>query len=224
MNLDDALAEVRKLIREKNEGKMADEIAVLELELELKRENLELRQKLAAMIDYTSMQEQLAKTTLENETYNLKEMHKAFRDRVIEVVARGESGGWIYTLSRRPRNTGPENNEFFFEYDSAAMIWWLYNGNPDGSLYYRDIPDELESFRNSFPSVREANKRDFENASEGEDEKVELEQEEPVCMDEAGVPTKFIRKCRLCGEEGRNSQTHKDEPIEVNGRLTYHWI
>ena len=47
---------------------------------------------------------------------------------------------------------------------------------------------------------------------------------EPVCMDEAGVPTTFTRMCSICGEEGRNSRTHKEDPIEVNGRLTYHWI
>lgn len=218
MNLDDALAEVRKLIREKKEGKMADEIAVLELELELKRENLELRQKLAAMIDYTLMQEKLAASKLETETYNLEQKHQDFRTRVESMIFRGAETWWTYTLSRRRTNTGEKDEEFTFEYNPMEMMTWLDKGNPNGSWRAQDIPDELEGFRESFKIVREAKKADVE------DEEVEEEQEEPVCMDEAGVPTKFIRKCRLCGEEGRNSQTHKDEPIEVNGRLTYHWI
>lgn len=58
------------------------------------------------------------------------------------------------------------------------------------------------------------------NLEESDDES----DDEPMCMDEAGVPTQFIRRCSICGEEGRNSQTHKEEAIEVNGRLTHHWI
>ena len=37
-----------------------------------------------------------------------------------------------------------------------------------------------------------------------------------------------LPRCSICGEEGVNSRTHKEEPIEVHGlryaeRLTYHW-
>ena len=198
---------------------MADEIAVLELELELKRENLELRQKLAAMIDYTLMQENLAASKLETETYNLKQEHRDFRSRVESMIFRGAETWWTYTLSRRRTKTGEKDEEFTFEYNPMEMMIWLDKGNPNGSWEAKDIPDELEGFRESFKIVRDAKKADLV-----EDEEVEEEQREPVCMDEAGVPTTFTRKCGICGEEGRNARTHKEEPITVDGRMTHHWI
>lgn len=42
----------------------------------------------------------------------------------------------------------------------------------------------------------------------------------PTCMDAAGVPTRFIRKCSICGETGRNARTHQEEMRDG----TYHWI
>lgn len=42
----------------------------------------------------------------------------------------------------------------------------------------------------------------------------------PTCMDAAGVPTRFIRKCSKCGETGRNARTHKEEMRDG----TYHWV
>ena len=41
-----------------------------------------------------------------------------------------------------------------------------------------------------------------------------------VCMDEAGVPTTFKRRCSICNEIGRNARTHQDEIR--NG--THHWV
>ena len=42
----------------------------------------------------------------------------------------------------------------------------------------------------------------------------------PTCMDAAGVPTRFIRKCSICGETGRNARTHQEEMRDG----TYHWV
>ena len=42
----------------------------------------------------------------------------------------------------------------------------------------------------------------------------------PVCMDAAGVPTSFKRRCGICGELGRYRSSHKDEMRDG----TYHWI
>ena len=42
----------------------------------------------------------------------------------------------------------------------------------------------------------------------------------PVCMDAAGVPTSFKRRCGICGELGRYRASHKDEMRDG----TYHWI
>lgn len=41
-----------------------------------------------------------------------------------------------------------------------------------------------------------------------------------VCMDEAGVPTTFKRRCGICGELGRYRSSHRDEMR--NG--TFHWV
>lgn len=43
---------------------------------------------------------------------------------------------------------------------------------------------------------------------------------EAVCMDEAGVPTTFKRRCSICGENGRNARTHQDELRDG----THHWV
>lgn len=43
---------------------------------------------------------------------------------------------------------------------------------------------------------------------------------EPVCMDEAGVPTRFKLRCSVCGELGRNTRTHQDEMRDG----THHWV
>ena len=42
----------------------------------------------------------------------------------------------------------------------------------------------------------------------------------PICMDEAGAPTKFKNKCSICGETGRNSRSHRDTMRDG----TYHWV
>ena len=45
-----------------------------------------------------------------------------------------------------------------------------------------------------------------------------------ACMDDLGIPTKFIRTCSKCGESGRNSRTCQYPNIggsEENP--TYHW-
>jgi cytochrome c5 len=41
-----------------------------------------------------------------------------------------------------------------------------------------------------------------------------------VCMDSAGVPTTFKRRCGICGEAGRYRSTHKDEMRDG----THHWV
>ena len=38
-------------------------------------------------------------------------------------------------------------------------------------------------------------------------------------LDDQGVPSKFINRCSICGELGRNARTHQD--TLVNG--SYHW-
>lgn len=38
-------------------------------------------------------------------------------------------------------------------------------------------------------------------------------------LDDQGVPSKFINRCSICGELGRNARTHQD--TMVNG--SYHW-
>lgn len=43
---------------------------------------------------------------------------------------------------------------------------------------------------------------------------------EPVCMDEAGMPSKFKLRCTICGELGRNARTHQDEMRDG----THHWV
>jgi hypothetical protein len=43
---------------------------------------------------------------------------------------------------------------------------------------------------------------------------------EPMCMDAAGVPTTFKRRCSICGENGRNARTHQDEMRDG----THHWV
>lgn len=43
---------------------------------------------------------------------------------------------------------------------------------------------------------------------------------EALCMDEAGLPTKFKLRCSICGELGRNTRTHQDEMRDG----TYHWV
>jgi len=43
---------------------------------------------------------------------------------------------------------------------------------------------------------------------------------ESVCMDAAGVPTTFKRRCGICGEAGRYRSTHQDEMRDG----TYHWV
>jgi len=43
---------------------------------------------------------------------------------------------------------------------------------------------------------------------------------EPVCMDEAGVPTRFKLRCSICNELGRNARSHKDEMRDG----THHWV
>jgi len=43
---------------------------------------------------------------------------------------------------------------------------------------------------------------------------------EPVCMDEAGMPSKFKLRCTICGELGRNARTHQDEMRDS----THHWV
>ena len=47
-----------------------------------------------------------------------------------------------------------------------------------------------------------------------------LGQTEAVCMDTAGVPTTFKRRCGICGELGRYRSSHQEEMR--NG--TYHWV
>lgn len=42
----------------------------------------------------------------------------------------------------------------------------------------------------------------------------------PVCMDEAGVPTSFKRRCGICGELGRYRSSHKEEMKDG----THHWV
>jgi len=43
---------------------------------------------------------------------------------------------------------------------------------------------------------------------------------EAVCMDEAGVPTTFKRRCSICNEIGRNARSHQDEMRDG----THHWV
>lgn len=38
-------------------------------------------------------------------------------------------------------------------------------------------------------------------------------------MDDQGAPSKFINRCSICGELGRNARTHQE--TMVNG--SYHW-
>ena len=40
------------------------------------------------------------------------------------------------------------------------------------------------------------------------------------CMDAAGVPTTFKRRCSICGEAGRYASTNKDEMRDG----THHWV
>lgn len=42
----------------------------------------------------------------------------------------------------------------------------------------------------------------------------------PICMDEAGAPTKFKNRCSICGETGRNSRSHRNTMRDG----TYHWV
>ena len=42
----------------------------------------------------------------------------------------------------------------------------------------------------------------------------------PVCMDAAGMPTSFKRRCGVCGELGRYRSSHRDEMKDG----TYHWV
>lgn len=42
----------------------------------------------------------------------------------------------------------------------------------------------------------------------------------PLCMDAAGVPTTFKRRCGICGEAGRYRSTHQDEMRDG----THHWV
>tara|TARA_B100001287_G_scaffold276629_1_gene288317 strand:- start:7995 stop:8339 length:345 start_codon:yes stop_codon:yes gene_type:complete len=53
-----------------------------------------------------------------------------------------------------------------------------------------------------------------------QEELVEVIEERPTCMDEAGMPTKFKNRCSICGEIGRNARSHRD--TMRNG--TYHWV
>ena len=42
----------------------------------------------------------------------------------------------------------------------------------------------------------------------------------PQCMDAAGLPTSFKRRCGICGELGRYRSSHRDEMRDG----TYHWV
>jgi len=43
---------------------------------------------------------------------------------------------------------------------------------------------------------------------------------EPRCMDAAGLPTSFKRRCGICGELGRYRSSHRDEMKDG----TFHWV
>lgn len=48
----------------------------------------------------------------------------------------------------------------------------------------------------------------------------EIRSLEAVCMDAAGVPTSFKRRCGICGELGRYRSSHKEEMKDG----THHWV
>lgn len=48
----------------------------------------------------------------------------------------------------------------------------------------------------------------------------EIRSLEAVCMDAAGVPTSFKRRCGICGELGRYRSSHKEEMRDG----THHWV
>jgi len=51
-------------------------------------------------------------------------------------------------------------------------------------------------------------------------ESIDHKTTKPQCMDAAGKPTSFKRRCGICGELGRYRSSHRDEMKDG----TYHWV
>lgn len=212
-----------ELFADRNSGKMVSEIATMEKELEMLREIISLRKTVHGLVETLSEVQKKAKNDLEAAERLSNERYSRTMDRVRSVLNRDE---WINERYGLVRFFG-DGVKYAFTFDGAKMMEWIRDWT--GSESFADIPDSLEEFRDSFydqirdvrtlDAITEITKDNLEWAS-----RLVVDEKEPVCMDEAGVPTTFTRKCGICGEEGRNSRTHKEDPIEVNGRLTHHWI
>jgi hypothetical protein len=218
-----------ELFADRNSGKMVSEIATKEKELEMLREIISLRKTVHGLVESLSEVQKKAKDDLEAAESLGREKYERTMDRVCSVLYRDYSliGHENYALVRMNRDG---RIEYGFTFDGHHLWNWIRDW--EGSERYEDIPDELEGFRNSFFEELRADETMRAIVLGDEAEPVCMDEAgvptgdeaEPVCMDEAGVPTTFTRMCSICGEEGRNSRTHKEDPIEVNGRLTYHWI
>lgn len=245
MKENDAISIV-ELYADRNSGKMVSEIATKEKELEMLREIISLRKTVYGLVESLSEVQKKAKADLEIEKYNSEERHRETISRLGCVLWRDQGNKEDYMLARITE----EGIEYAFTFDGYEMMEWISDWK--GSTHIDDIPDELEGFRASFiSSLRDGETERAISATrpwleekqntdtvlddmlihiESDQEYMERvvnkmdEEKEPVCMDEAGIPTTFTRKCNLCGEEGRNSRTHKEEPISVDGRMTHHWI
>jgi len=235
MNDETNAISIGKLIEEMNSGKMASDIATLKNELKLKEEIISLRKTINGLVESLIDVQEKAKADLQNEKNLSDTRYRETINRVQSVLFRDQGIREEYVLVRVKRYDG--GIDYAFRFDGHEIMNWIMDWK--GSTQIEDIPDELEGFKASYLQDLRDEETDSamtktasywteavnrEMICTQADEKVEMEQKEPVCMDEAGVPTTFERKCGICGEEGRNSRTHKEEPIEVNGRLTHHWI
>lgn len=219
-----------ELFADRNSGKMVSEIATKEKELEMLREIISLRKTVYGLVESLAETQKKAKADLEHEKRLSDERHQAIMDRVRGVLHRDQGLNEKYMLGRITDN----GLEFGFTFDGYEMIKWIEDWK--GSTRIEDIPPELEGFQDSFiaelrddatlDAIRNITEENIKWAEARLQRQVRVPvfEDEPQCMDEAGVPTTFTRMCSICGEEGRNSRTHKEDPIEVNGRLTYHWI
>ena len=226
------------LYGDRNSGRMVSEIATKEKELEMLREIISLRKTVHALVDSLIEVQQNAKDELEHEKRLSDERHRETMNRVRAVLVRDEGLDEKYVLARLTDDGLDSKLEWAFTFDGWEMVKWIMDWK--GSTRVEDIPPELGGFQDSYieelrddatldaiRKITEGNIKWAETRLEAQEEEMQnlvFEEIEPQCMDEAGVPTTFTRKCSICGEEGRNSRTHKDEPIMVDGRLTYHWI
>ena len=230
MKENDAISIV-DLYADRNSGRMVSEIATKEKELEMLREIISLRKTVHGLVESLIDVQQKAKADLEHEKHLSDERHREIMNRVRAVLHRDEGLDEKYVLSRLT----DDGLEYAFTFDGNEMVQWIYDWK--GSTRVEDIPPELEEFQDSYiaelrdDATLDAIRKITDRIGQWQKTQIpssmhirEFEEIEPQCMDEAGVPTTFTRKCGICGEEGRNARTHKEEPIMVDGRMTYHWI